>query len=475
MTRTIETDILVIGAGSGGLSVAAGASQLGVDATLLEGGEMGGDCLNTGCVPSKAFLRAAKAAHEVRHTGRFGVNGHEPAIDFPAVKAHVRKVVDGIAPMDSVERFEGLGVRVIREYGRFVDDHTVVAGDYRITARKIVIATGSRAAIPPIPGLDQVPYHTNETIFAQMERPAHLIVIGAGPIGIEMAQAHRRLGSAVTVLDIGRMMPRDDQELVDILRNKLRAEGVDLREEINISRVEQSGNGIAVVLDDNGTENLIEGSDLLVAAGHSPNLEKLDLDAAGVTHNRKGVVVDARLRSNKRHIYAVGDVAGGPQFTHIAGYHAGVVIKNLLFKLPSKVDYSALPWVTYADPELAQVGLTEARALAEFGKGNFEIARWSFHENDRAQAEGKAEGLVKIIIVRGRVRGASIIGPQAGELLQLWCLAVQERTKISKIASMIVPYPTLAEVNKRAAGSYFTPKLFSTRSRKIVQFLQKFG
>ncbi|MEM6901697.1 MAG: FAD-dependent oxidoreductase [Pseudomonadota bacterium] len=475
MAHHIKTDILVIGAGSGGLSVAAGASQLGVDVTLLEGGEMGGDCLNYGCVPSKALLRAAKAAQEVRTAGQFGVNGHEPDIDFAKVKGHVRSVIDGIAPMDSVERFEGLGVRVIKEYGQFTDANTVTAGDYKIKARKIVISTGSHAAVPPIPGLDDIPYFTNETIFEQLERPEHLIIIGAGPIGVEMGQDHRRLGSNVTILDMGKIMPNDDPELVDVIRHKLLKEGVELREEITVERVEKHGNGLAVIITQDGAEQRLEGTDLLIAAGRRPNTEKLDLDAAGIAHDRRGITVDDRLRTNQRHIFAIGDVAGGPQFTHIAGYHAGIIIKNLLFKMPAKVDYTALPWVTYVEPELAHVGLSETQAREQFGDSGFEIARWSFHENDRASAEAKGDGLVKVIIRKGRVYGASVVGPNAGEIIQLWCFAVQERVKLSKLASMIVPYPTLAEVNKRAAGSYFTPKLFSPRTRKIVKFLQMFG
>ncbi|MBV6633720.1 MAG: FAD-dependent oxidoreductase [Alphaproteobacteria bacterium] len=475
MAHDVKTDILVIGAGSGGLSVAAGASQLGVDVTLLEGGEMGGDCLNYGCVPSKALLRAAKAAQEVRTSGQFGVNGHEPEIDFAKVKGHVKSVIAGIAPMDSVERFEGLGVRVIKEYGQFVDENTVSAGNYRIKAKKIVVATGSHAAVPPIPGLDEVTYFTNETIFEQLERPEHLIVIGAGPIGVEMGQAHRRLGSAVTIVDMGKIMPNDDPELVDVIRQKLIKEGVELKEQIAVERVEQSGNGIAVIITKDGVEERIEGTDLLIAAGRRPNVGKLNLEAAGITFDRRGITVDDRLRSSNRKVYAIGDVAGGPQFTHIAGYHAGVIIKNLLFKMPAKVDYTALPWVTYVEPELAHVGMSEKQAREQFGDGGFEIARWSFHENDRASAEAKGDGMVKVIIRKGRVYGASVVGPNAGEIIQLWCYAVQERVKLSKLASMIVPYPTLAEVNKRAAGSYFTPKLFSARTRKIVKFLQMFG
>ena len=467
----IKTDICVIGAGSGGLSVAAGAAQMGASTVLIERGAMGGDCLNYGCVPSKSMIAAARAADTIRHAGRFGVNGHEPQIDFDRVHDHIHGVISAIAPNDSVERFEGLGVKVIRAGARFTGPDTVEADGATIKARRFVLATGSRAAHPPIPGLDDVPFLTNETIFERKSAPEHLIVIGGGPIGMEMAQAHRRLGADVTVLQKGAILPKDDPDLVSVVRNRLTAEGVDLRENVEIARVERHGNGIAAVLSD-GTR--IEGSDLLVAAGRQANVDGLGLEAAGIEFSPKGVKTDARLRTTNRRVFAVGDVAGGPQFTHIAGYHAGIVIRNVLFRLPAKVDYSALPWVTYTDPELAHVGLTEAQAREAHKDVN--VLTWGFEENDRAQAERDTEGKVKVLTLpNGRILGASIVGPHAGELIQVWCLAISQKLKIGAIASMIAPYPTLGEAGKRAAGAFYTPKLFSGRTRGLVRFLSWFG
>lgn len=467
----IRTDICVIGAGSGGLSVAAGAAQMGASTVLIERGAMGGDCLNYGCVPSKSMIAAGRAADTIRHAGRFGVNGHEPRIDFGRVHDHIHGVIAAIAPNDSVERFEGLGVKVIRADARFTAPDTVEAGGTTIKARRFVLATGSRASHPPIPGLDDVPFLTNETIFERKAAPEHLIVIGGGPIGVEMAQAHRRLGAEVTVLQKGSILPKDNPDLVAVVRDRLTAEGVDLREDADIARVERHGNGIAAVLAD-GTR--IEGSDLLVAAGRQANVDGLGLEAAGIEFSPKGVTTDARLRTTNRRVFAVGDVAGGPQFTHIAGYHAGIVIRNILFRLPAKVDYSALPWVTYTDPELAHVGLTESQARESHK--DIRVLTWNFEENDRAQAEREIEGRVKVLTLpNGRILGASIVGPHAGELIQVWCLAISQKLKIGAIASMIAPYPTLGEAGKRAAGAFYTPKLFSGRTRGLVRFLSWFG
>jgi pyruvate/2-oxoglutarate dehydrogenase complex dihydrolipoamide dehydrogenase (E3) component len=468
---TIDTDICVIGAGSGGLSVAAGAAQMGASTVLIERGAMGGDCLNYGCVPSKSMIAAGRAADTIRHAGRFGVNGHEPQIDFGRVHDHIHGVIAAIAPNDSVERFEGLGVKVIQADARFTAPDTVEAGGSTIKARRFVLATGSRASHPPIPGLDDVPFLTNETIFERKAAPEHLIVIGGGPIGVEMAQAHRRLGAEVTVLQKGSILPKDDPDLVAIVRDRLTAEGVDLREGVDIAGIQRHRNGIAAVLSD-GTR--IEGSDLLVAAGRQANVDGLGLEAAGIEFSLKGVRTDARLRTTNRRVFAVGDVAGGPQFTHIAGYHAGIVIRNVLFRLPAKVDYSALPWVTYTDPELAHVGLTEAQARESHK--DIRVLAWNFEENDRAQAEREIEGKVKVLTLpNGRILGAFIVGPHAGELIQVWCLAISQKLKIGAIASMIAPYPTLGEAGKRAAGAFYTPKLFSGRTRGLVRFLSWFG
>ena len=474
MARELKVDICVIGAGSGGLSVAAGASQMGAETALIEGGAMGGDCLNTGCVPSKALLAAGHVAERIRRAGRFGVNGVEPAVDFAAVHDHVHDVIAGIAPHDSVERFEGLGVRVIQEYGRFTGPDRVQAGDTEVRARRFVVATGSRPLVPPIPGLDATPFLTNETVFGLTEAPEHLMIVGGGPIGAELAQAFRRLGARVTIIEMFTLMANDDPELVDVVRTRLRAEGVDLLEGAKVVRVEGRGNAVAVVAEADGAERRIEGSHLLIAAGRAANVESLGLEAAGIAYTPRGIEVDAGLRSSNRRVYAIGDVAGGHAFTHMAAHHAGIVIRSALFRLPAKVDHRAVPWVTFTDPELAQVGMTEAQAR-EAGE-TIRVLRWPFAENDRARAERETRGFVKAVTTaRGRILGAGIVGPGAGELIQPWELAIRAKLKIGAMAGLIAPYPTLAEVNKRAAGSFFTEKLFSERTRKLVRFLARFG
>jgi pyruvate/2-oxoglutarate dehydrogenase complex dihydrolipoamide dehydrogenase (E3) component len=345
-----------------------------------------------------------------------------------------------------------------------------------VRARRIVIATGSVPSAPPIPGLKDVAFLTNETVFENGVLPEHLIVIGGGPIGLEMAQAHRLLGARVTVLEVARVMAKDDPELAGLLVERLRADGIAIEEGAQIRRIEGAAGRIAVVLEEGAGERRIEGTHLLVAAGRRANLQGLDLEKAGIATDARGaLVVDRRLRTTNRRVFAVGDAAGGPQFTHVAGYHAAIVIRNALFRLPAKVDYRALPWVTYTEPELAQVGMTEADALRAH-PGDVEVLRWSFHENDRAQAERETHGLVKVMARRnGRVLGASIIGAHAGELIQSWGLAISGGLKLATIAGMIAPYPTLGEVNKRAAGSFFTPKLFSDRTRRLVRLLAKLG
>ena len=362
MAEPIRTDLCVIGAGSGGLAVAAGAVQMGARVVLIEQGKMGGDCLNYGCVPSKSLIAAGRAAHAIRTARRFGVNGHEPAIDYLGVHDHVKGVIAAIAPHNSQERFEKLGVEVIRAHARFVGPQEVEADGRRIRARRIVVATGSSPALPPIAGLADVPHLTNETVFDLTERPEHLVVIGGGPIGCELAQAYRRLGARVTILELLSILPKDDPDAVQVVRDQLRAEGIDLHERAEVGRVARDGNGIAVMLENDGAERRIAGSHVLVAAGRRANVDGLELETAGIEYGAAGIKVDARLRTSNKRVYAIGDVAGGPQFTHMAAHHAGVVIKNALFRLPAKVDERAVPWVTYTDPELAHVGLTEALA-----------------------------------------------------------------------------------------------------------------
>ncbi|MFQ6553424.1 dihydrolipoyl dehydrogenase family protein [Aestuariibius insulae] len=467
----IKTDILIIGAGSGGLSVAAGAVQMGANVVLLEGHKMGGDCLNYGCVPSKALIAAGKKAHAMRSGGGFGVEQVDPSVDYAQAKEHVHKVIETIAPVDSQERFEGLGVKVIREYGRFISKTEVQAGETIIEARRIVIATGSSPLVPPIPGIDEVEVHTNETIFDLRTKPEHLLIIGGGPIGMEMAQAHIRLGSKVTVIEGQRAMGKDDPELAAIVLDKLRAEGVEIIEEAQAEKISGKDGEITV----STPKGDLTGSHLLMAVGRKVNLDKLDLEIGGVRFKRGGVTTGDDLRSvSNRSVYAIGDAAGGYQFTHVAGYHAGVVIKSMLFGLPSKARQDHIPWATYTDPELAQVGLTEAEAQKKFGS-KLSVVRFPYDENDRAIAEGKTTGLVKVMVVSGRPVGASIVGAQAGELIGMWAMAIANKLKMTALSNTVLPYPTLMEVNKRAAGAYLGPKIFESDLVKwVVGTVQRF-
>jgi pyruvate/2-oxoglutarate dehydrogenase complex dihydrolipoamide dehydrogenase (E3) component len=470
MKETLTPDLCVIGAGSGGLAVAAGAVQMGASVVLVERGRMGGDCLNYGCVPSKSLLAAARLADGWRRGAEFGVIYQPPRIDFAAVADSVERVIARVAPNDSAERFERLGVRVIAAEARFVDRRTVRAGAAVIRARRFVIATGSSPVVPPIPGIDTVPYLTNETVFANRVLPEHLVVIGGGPIGVELAQAHRRLGAAVTVIDAGPLLPREDPELAGRLTALLTAEGIALKPSVSIVGVEGSAAAIRVAL---ATGERVTGSHLLVAAGRRPDTAALDLAAAGIEASVRGITVDARLRTTNRRAFAVGDAAGGPQFTHVALYHAGIVIRNALFRLPARVDYRALPWVTYTDPELAQTGLTEAAARAA---GPVEVLRWPFADNDRAQTERDTAGEIKIVTRRnGRILGATILGATAGDLILPWALAISQKLKIGALANLVVPYPTRGEAGKRAAGSFYTPTLFAPRTRRLVRLLARFG
>ncbi len=466
----IKTDILVIGAGSGGLSVAAGAVQMGADVVLLEGHKMGGDCLNYGCVPSKALLASGKAAHAQAHAGGMGVADHAPEIDYAAAKTHVADVIAQIAPHDSVERFEGLGVRVIEEFGRFVGPREVEAGAYRIKARRIVIATGSSPFVPPIPGLEDVPYLTNETLFDLKDRPEHLLIIGGGPIGMEMAQAHLRLGSKVTVIEGDKVFGRDDPEMAGFVIEQLRAEGLQIEEGALAEKISGQPGAIRVEAKDG---RVFDGSHLLVAVGRKANTERLDLNAAGIEATKTGIKVDSSLKTTNRRVYAIGDVAGGKQFTHVAGYHAGIVIRSALFGIPARAREDHIPHATYTDPELAQVGLSEAEAREIHGDA-LEVVRFDLDGNDRLVAERKARGRIKIMVVKGRPVGASIAGPQAGEHIALWSLAIANRLKMSQVAGMIAPYPTVAEIGKRAAGAYFSPRLFENpRVKRIVGLVQR--
>jgi pyruvate/2-oxoglutarate dehydrogenase complex dihydrolipoamide dehydrogenase (E3) component len=476
--RTHLVDLCVIGGGSGGLAVAATAARLGVRVALVEKGKMGGDCLNYGCVPSKALIEAGRRAHAMRTSAPFGIAPVEPVIDAAAVNAHVRSVIGEIAPIDSVRRFAGLGVQVFQDAGRFLDASRLAVGDDVITARHFVVATGSTAAVPPIPGLADVPYLTNETIFAQREAIPHLLVVGAGPIGLELGQAYRRLGSRVTVLDAGRALAKADPELSRLVVARLRAEGVEIHETVQIARIDgrRAGGAQQVWASLIAAEGLrtIEASHVLVAAGRRPNVAGLGLDAAGVAVTAQGITVDRGLRTTNRRIFAIGDVVGGPQFTHVAGHHAGVVVKRALFRLPARVASDTIPWVTFTDPEIAHAGLDEQAARARHRA--IHVYRWPFAENDRAQTARATDGFIKVITdKKGRILGATIVGAEAGELIALWALALNRGLNIRAMADWIVPYPTLSEVSKRAALGVYASAATKPAVRRLVRLLGRLG
>jgi pyruvate/2-oxoglutarate dehydrogenase complex dihydrolipoamide dehydrogenase (E3) component len=466
----LRADICIIGAGSAGLSVAAGAAQLGRRVILVEKERMGGDCLNTGCIPSKALIAAARAAHAVRGAAAFGIQVPEPAIDGVRVHVSVKEAIAAIAPHDSVERFAKLGVLVIRAAARFQDAQSIVAGDQLIKARRFVVATGSRAAIPPIPGLDKVSFFTNETIFEKDFIPDHLMIIGGGPVGVELAQAHRRLGAQVTLIEAQRLLSREDRELAGYLRDGLAKEGIRILEGTQATSIVATENGARLQLVTPHDSEILEGRHLLVAVGRKPNIEDLELEKAGIAADAHGIRVDHRLMTSNPRVYAIGDVTGAPQFTHVAGYHASLVIRHALFRLPVRCDYAAVPRVTFSDPEFAHVGQTEEEARA--ARNDVRVAYADVAENDRAVTDRETFGRVKIVAGGGgRVLGASILAPHAGELILPWVMAVKARMRLSAMAGLVAPYPTLSESSKRAAGAYYTPALFSRRTRLLVRFL----
>ena len=476
-SNTIVCDICVIGAGSGGLSVAAAASSFGENVVLIEKAEMGGDCLNTGCVPSKALLAAAKHAHAFSTGEKFGVKPQKPTIDFAKVNDHVKDVIAGIAPHDSVERFESLGVTVIQAAGQFIDQQTVEAGGKIIKARRFVIATGSSAAAPPIKGLDTVDYLTNENIFELRKCPEHLIIIGGGPIGMEMAQAHSRLGSTVTVLEAFDPLGKDDENHTSIVLEKLKSEGIEILSRVkisNISKASGSKSGVTIDLEDGGKQRQINGSHLLVAAGRKANVDGLGLEKAGIEYSPRGIVVDKGLRTTNSKVYAIGDVAGGLQFTHVAGYQAGLVTKNILFRLPITNKTNHIPWVTYTDPELAHVGLNQEMAKQQ--GVNHKVLHWSFAENDRARTERATYGLITVVIAKnGKILGSTITAPNAGELIQPWALAISSGLKISAMMNQVVAYPTWGEVSRRVAITNYADYPSKPIVRRLVAWLKKFG
>ncbi len=450
----LKADICVIGAGSGGLSVAAGAVQLGLSVVLIERGEMGGDCLNRGCVPSKSLLAMAKKG-----------------MTFHQAHQHVQQAITTIAPHDSVERFEKMGCTVVRQPARFIDRNTLECGDGQtIRARYIVIAAGSRPHIPDIKGLDADKVLTNETLFTLSEKPKHLAIIGGGPMGVEMAQAHTKMGCRVTLVTCGEILPRDDRDCVDSVRKALQADGVTIHENTVVYKA-IFGKTPSLKT----SAGIIEATHILVATGRTPNVDTLNLNAANIKYDGGGIIVNKRLQTNHSHIYALGDIIkDGPQFTHAAGYQAGIIIRNICFRLPAKTDYTSLPWVTYTSPELAHVGMTETEAERRFSRHKIRVLTKNIADNDRAVTEGIDNRMIKIVgKTNGTILGVSIVGDHAGEMLPLWILALQKTMTMKDIAGLILPYPTLSEIHKSVASEWYKDALFSDKTRFLVRWLQK--
>ena len=473
--KQYDVDLCVIGAGSGGLSLAWVAANLDLNVVLFEADKMGGDCLNHGCVPSKAMIAAGKHAQAFRTGEKFGIKVAEPVVDFETVKSHIAGVIKTIEPVDSVERYESFGTQVITERARFKDARTVESDTTEVRAKRFVIATGSRAAAPPIPGLDTVPYLTNENVFSVEKLPKHLLVIGSGPIGLELGQSFRRFGADVTIFDIAKPLGRSEPEHADILVKELKKESVAFRAPVSIKEIKGKEGTISIVLEDGET---ITGSHLLVAAGRRPVMDGLNLEAANIEYDRRGIKTDEYLRTTNKKVWAIGDVSGRGGLTHAANFHAGQVSKNFYFTPPGmnvKCTTDRMPAVIYAEPELASIGMTEAQAIEA---GTFDRAvHWEMEENDRSIAELTTTGAVKIICgKKGKILGASIVGPQAGELIHMVSVAMANKVKISGLSQIISPYPTRSEAVKRAASSYYTEMLFGEGSKfkKLAKLWTRF-
>ncbi len=469
-----DYDMGILGGGSAGLTVAAGAAQFGAKTLLIEQERvLGGDCLHYGCVPSKTLIKSAHVYHLMRNAASFGLPRPElKPVDFRDVRDRIRSVISVIQKHDSVERFCGLGVRV--EFGNavFADEHTVDLGGQKITAGTWVIATGSSPSVPKIPGMDSTPHLTNRDIFYLDRLPKSMVILGAGPISIEMAQAFSRLGTAVTVVQrSGQILSREDRDMAAAVMKNLANEGVVFCLDTSVLSVKDLGSQREVLLKGgDGREFTIRADALLVALGREPNLSGLGLDSAGVAFDRKGLRLDNRLRTTQRHIYGAGDVTGAYQFTHAAGYEGSVVLTNAILHLPRKADYTFFPWCTYTDPELAGIGMNETAAR----EAGLNPAVWTeeFSMNDRGLAEGEGLGRIKLVLdERERPLGVQILGLHAGELISEWVAALNGKVKLSALAGAVHPYPTLAEINKRVVGNYFSGKIFSARVQKTLKLL----
>ena len=468
-----EYDMGVIGGGAAGLTVTSGASQLGAKTLLVEKEHaLGGDCLHFGCVPSKTLIKTAHVYHLMNNAEAFGLPKVDiPPVDFKSVANRIASVIETIQEHDSEERFCGLGAKVVFGDARFTDPHTIKVDGTNYSAKTWVLATGSSAVIPPIEGLDKTHYITNREIFSLDHLPKSLIILGAGPIGIEMSQAFTRLGTQVTLVDMAdQILPKEDKDMADTVKSVLEAEGVTFHLGTKIVGTKDSGSEREVFLEDaNGKAFSITGETLLVALGRIANVDGLGLEEIGVEFYRRAIKVDNRLRTNLKHIYGAGDCTGGYQFTHAAGYEGGIVVSNAIFHLPRKTNYTNIPWCTYTDPELASIGMNEKRAK----EAGIEYAVWTeqFKDNDRSLAERERVGKIKMLLdKKEKPIGVQILGPHAGELISEWVAIFNGKVKLSTLVSSVHPYPTIGEINKKVAGNFFSPKIFSEKIQKGLKF-----
>lgn len=457
-------DLVVIGGGAGGLVVASVAAQLGLDVVLInKQAAMGGDCLHFGCVPSKALLKSASVAHMMRHADRWGIKPVSSPADIDTVNLAVKKAIETLQVHDSRERFEALGCEVITGEAHFTGPSQIEVGGRRIDAKRFVIATGSSVFIPPIKGLDQVSYLTNENMFSLPALPDSLIILGGGPVGVEMAQAYCRLGTRVTIVELAPLLiSRMDKVSSEILAEVLISEGVSIYLNSEVVEITEYGNLKQLVLKD-GTK--LQAESLLVAIGRRPVVDSLNLQVAKVAYDVKGIKVNEKMQTTNKKVYACGDVTGQMPLTHVAELQAGIVIANMVFKIPKKVNYDVIPSVVYTDPEVAQVGSTveQCESLKHGEVFNFDISQL-----DRAVTDNDKIGMARILTNKGRIIGAHIVAPHAGELIHELALAVQEKMKVSKITSLVHAYPSYSQLNKRLAGQYYKDRLFSVFTKKLV-------
>jgi len=468
-----DYDMGIIGGGAAGLTVASGAAQLGAKTLLVEKeASLGGDCLHFGCVPSKTLIRSAHVYHLMRNAQRFGLPKVDvPPVDFRQIAARIKQVIETIQHHDSEERFCGLGAKVEFGNAEFVDEHTIALDGNQVSAKNWLIATGSSPVVPPISGLQDIDYLTNKDIFSLDSLPQALLVLGAGPIGIEMAQAVNRLGAEVTVVDRSdQILGKEDKDMADVLKSVLEKEGVHFYLGASVEAVEGKNNAKFVkITDEAGERRTLTAQAILVAMGRSPNVDGLGLENIGIAYDRRGITVDNRMRTNHKHIYAAGDVNGGLQFTHAAGYEGGIVVSNAIFHLPRKADYTYFPWCTYGDPELASIGMNEKTAQSK----DIAYTVWdeAFEDNDRSLAEDQTIGKVKMILDSSeKPLGIQILGPRAGDLISEWVATLNGKVKLATLAGAVHPYPTIGEINKKVVGNLFAPKIFSPKVQKGLKF-----